>query len=468
MDAGMKDAPQVLTTQQMRKAEQRLFAAGMPEFDLMKLAAGLAAEWVRRIAAGRGVTLLCGPGNNGGDGYVIAHRLQKAGLTVKVVAPEAPKTASASQALALWGGEVLTSGGDAEGAILIDCLFGSGLTRALSAEHALLLRDLAARHSFRIALDVPSGIASDTGELLNEKLPDFDVTLALGAWKYAHFSLPGRAKMGVQRLVPIGIEAIEGAATVLAKPRLSAPHSDAHKYTRGLGLVIGGAMPGAAQLAATAAMRSGAGYIKLASMGNAPGIHPELVQDTGELSSVLSDQRINAVLVGPGLGRDEAARARLSMVLALGSPLVLDADALHLLEPGMLGEGASTLATPHDGELDALCRQFGVIAHGRRGRALGLARSSKMVVLAKGPDTVIAAPDGRVMLVPPASSWLSVAGSGDVLAGIALSRMTIGVDPFAAACEAVWLHSEAARMCGPAFTPLELAASVPTALARCL
>ena len=459
---------QILTVEQMRDAEQRIFDAGTPVFDLMQLAAGRAAEWVRRIAAGRSVTILCGPGNNGGDGYVMAHRLSEAGLKVQVVAPEPPKTDAAKQARELWGKTVLTSGGKAQGEVFVDCLFGSGLTRPLSGAHSLLLRDLAERHKITIALDMPSGIASDTGALLNEKLPRFDVTLSLGAWKFAHFLLPGREKVGVQRLLPIGIARVEGAAEALQKPTIAAPPSDAHKYTRGLGVIVGGVMPGAGRLAAEAAMRGGAGYIKLAPQDSAGGANPALVEDAGELEPILTDKRTSAILVGPGLWRDDTAVARLKAAISSGKPLVLDADALMLLKPAMLGGDVPVLATPHDGELETLCRSFSVIAEGRRDRALALARAAGIVVIAKGPDTVIAAPDGRMVLARPASSWLSVAGSGDVLAGIALSRMANGADAFTAACEAVWLHGEAARVCGPAFTPLELAHSVSAALAKCL
>lgn len=459
---------QVLTTAQMREAEQRIFDAGVPVFELMQTAAGGAAEWIRRIAAGRRVTVLCGPGNNGGDGYVIAHRMRGFGNSVSVIAPMPPKTEAAKQARAQWDAQVLTSGGQIEGDVFVDCLFGSGLTRALSGEHALLLRDLAGRHSKSVAVDVPSGIASDSGALLNERLPAFDVTLALGAWKFAHWSLPGREKMGVLRLVPIGIDPVEGAAQLVRKPSVTPPKSDTHKYRRGLGVVVGGAMPGAARLAAEAAMRGGAGYIKLLADTDPASSNPALVTDARGLDDALADDRIGAVLVGPGLGRDREAEGRLRSVLKAKKPSVLDADALVLLRPGMLEGDVPVLATPHDGELETLCRNFSVIAEGRRDRALALARASKVVVMAKGPDTVIAAPDGRIALAPPASSWLSVAGSGDVLAGIALSRMATGSDPFNSACEAVWLHGEAARICGAAFTPLELAHAVPGAIARCL
>ncbi|EAQ30335.1 sugar kinase [Erythrobacter sp. NAP1] len=459
---------QVLSAFEMQAAEQRIFDTGTSVFELMEAAAGGAAEWIRRLAAGRSVTVLCGPGNNGGDGYVIAHHLREAGNEVTVIAPVEPKTDAAKQARNLWGGAVQTSGRGRGADVFVDSLFGSGLSRPLSGEHALLLRDLAERHAFKVAIDVPSGTASDTGALLNDKLPDFDVTLALGAWKFAHWLLPGRPKMGARRLVPIGVEPVEGAAQVVTKPRLSPPAVDAHKYRRGLAAIVGGKMPGAAILATEAAMRSGAGYVKLLGTQAQQRTDPGLVVDTSPLADAMADERIDAVLLGPGLGRDEEARDRLSSVLSAGKPVVLDADALVLLRPEMVPENLPVLATPHDGELEALCRAFSVIAESRRDRAIALARSSGMVVLAKGPDSVIAAPDGRIALLPPAPSWLSVAGTGDVLAGIAVSRMASGATSFDAACEAAWLHGRTAERCGAAFTPLELAHAVPGALAECL
>ncbi|MEM7688285.1 MAG: NAD(P)H-hydrate dehydratase [Pseudomonadota bacterium] len=460
-------AAQVLTAQQMRAAEQRIFDAGTSVGELMDIAATGAAQWVRRLAAGRSVTILCGPGNNGGDGYVIARRLKEWGHSVQIVAPLEPKTQAAIDAKAAWDGPVFTSGGQASGGVLVDCLFGSGLTRSLSAEHALLLRDLAARHATCIAIDVPSGVASDTAEPLNEKLPAFDVTLALGAWKFAHCLVAARALVGTQRLVPIGIEAVEGVAQRVVRPSLNAPSATAHKYTRGLCAVVSGAMPGAALLSANSAMRAGAGYVKLLAP-QPPQAPAGLVCDNSDLSDVLADTRLKAVLVGPGLGRDDGARVRLDAALASPHPLVLDADALHVLEPDQVRAERPVIATPHDGELDALCRRFAVIAEGRMAKAKALAAASGMVVLAKGPDSFVASPKGALAIGPAASSWLSVAGSGDVLAGIIVSRLATGVDPFEAAKQGLWLHAEAARLSGAAYTADDLARSVSGAVAVCL
>jgi hydroxyethylthiazole kinase-like uncharacterized protein yjeF len=461
-------AAQVLTAAQMRAAEQVLFDAGVSIDALMETAAGGAAEWIRRVAAGRSITVLCGPGNNGGDGYVIARRLRDAGHDVEVVAPMAPATEAASAARTRWGGAVAPSGGATPRGVFVDCLFGSGLARPLSIEHRDLLAQLAASHHLRVAVDLPSGIATDSGEMLNEGLPDYHLTLALGAWKPAHWSLPGRLLMGQLRLVPIGIAAVEGAWQLITRPQLSPPPATSHKYLRGLLGIVTGAMPGASLLAASAAQRAGAGYVKLLARAPDPRTPPDIVTETATLEQALADPRMAAVLVGPGLGRDAASRALLKGALEDAPALVLDADALMLLTPAAITRPIPMLATPHDGELAALACAFGIKAKPRRERALALARASGMVVLAKGPDTLVAAPDGRLALGTPAPTWLSVAGTGDVLAGIAASRMAAGCDPFAAACEAVWLHGEAARQCGAAFTPSQLAEQVAHALAACV
>ncbi|TCM22391.1 hydroxyethylthiazole kinase-like uncharacterized protein yjeF/hydroxyethylthiazole kinase-like uncharacterized protein yjeF [Novosphingobium sp. PhB165] len=460
---------QILTVAQMRAAEDALIAAGSSVSALMRIAGLGAAEWVWRVSAGRAVTVLCGPGNNGGDGYVIAEAIRERGGQVTVVAAGDPKTDAAREARALYHGAVVEPDTEIHGDVFVDCLFGSGLTRPLAAEHVALLTRLAQAHHHRLALDLPSGVQSDTGMILNPGLPHYDATIALGAWKFAHFLMPAAATMGTLRQVPIGVAAVEGAAVPVAKPRIGAPAVDAHKYRRGLLAVVGGAMPGAAVLASVAAQGAGAGYVKLFadSKRNVPA---DLVVDQGKLFDVLVDDRNTAVLVGPGLGRDSLARERLAIALADPVPAVIDADALVLLGPRLLTERkGATVATPHEGELVTLERTFGCDGGGSKAdRALALAKSAGMIVVAKGPDTVIAAPDGRVACAPRASSWLSTAGTGDVLAGCVASRLAAGAEGFAAACEGVWLHGEAARRAGPAFTAGQLGQMVPAALAACL
>lgn len=460
----------ILTVAGIRAAEQALLNAGRDVDSLMQVAGRGAAEWVWRLAAGRPVTLLCGPGNNGGDGYVIARTLHERALDVAVVAPLPPATGAAGSAGAAFAGRVDGADSGRRGAVLVDCLFGSGLTRPLSPDLACLLDQMARRHDLLVAVDVPSGVDSDRGVPLNAGLPAFDLTIALGAWKFAHWTMPAAAMMGARRLVDIGIDpGIDGgqaSARLSSRPRLRAPAADAHKYRRGLLAVAGGAMPGAALLAAVAAQHGGAGYVKLLSPHSHPAAPPSLVVDERPLEEALADARITALLTGPGLGRDETAKARLACALARGLPLVLDADALALLERHVFGQ--ETLLTPHEGELDGLCRAFGVEGTSKREKACALARASQAVVLAKGPDTCLCAPDGTLRLFPPGPSWLATAGTGDVLAGIAASRMASGESAFAAAEQAVWLHHEAALIAGQAFTAGQLAQAVKGAYARFL
>lgn len=453
----------------MRAAEEALIASGDTVDSLMQRAGRGAAEWVWRIAARRPVTVLCGPGNNGGDGYVIAEALRERGGEVALIPATDAKTDAARNARALYRGPVLGPDQVPQGELLVDCLFGSGLDRPLCAEHAALLGRLASSHRHAIAIDVPSGIQSDTGMLLNDGLPRYDLTVALGAWKFAHVLMPASATMGALRLVDIGCAPVEGAAGMLARPHLSAPAADAHKYRRGLLGVLAGAMPGAALLSAEAAQGAGAGYVRLLADGAVPA-PADLVVDSAPLSDALDDGRYAALLIGPGLGRGAQARERLVTALAAGIPAVLDADALVLLAARLLAErSAPVIATPHEGELAALERAFDCPGAGSKAdRAAGLAQASGMVIVAKGPDTVIAAPDGRMACAPRATSWLSTAGTGDVLAGAIASRLACGSEAFVAACEGVWLHAEAARRSGPAFSAGTLAAQVCNAYAAAL
>ncbi|UIP05638.1 NAD(P)H-hydrate epimerase [Erythrobacter sp. SDW2] len=455
---------QVLTVAQMQAAEQALVDAGTSVDELMLRAGKGAAEWVWRIGGGRPVTVLCGPGNNGGDGYVIAAEIARRGGAVRVVAPVPPKTDAARKAAEAFRGKTIAEADKADGEVLVDCLFGSGLSRPLSAEHRALLRRLRMEHTHSVAIDVPSGVGADTGAW-PDGMAAWDCTLALGAWKRAHWSGEAAVKCGTLKLIDIGIGDTGTAERVSGKPKLARPAWNAHKYRRGLVGIVPGAMPGASVLAAHAAMGAGAGYVKLLADGPTAAPPPDLVLETGDLVRLLADDRLGAVLIGPGLGRDEAARLRLAAVLGSGKRLVIDADALHLLDDDLL-EGADTsriVVTPHEGELAKLCNSFGIQAGSKGDRSVALNQSTGLTVLAKGPDTLLAHAGG-VHYFPQGSSWLSVAGSGDVLAGIIAARLAGGADPATAASEGVWLHHEAARAAGVAFSASALAQAVTEAL----
>lgn len=465
----MRNPDQVLTAAEMHAAENAVVAGGVTVDELMQRAGNGAAEWVWRMAAGRGVTVLCGPGNNGGDGYVIAETLRERGLAVTVVAPLEPGTPAARSARAAWQGSVASEPQNAHGGVFVDCLFGSGLSRPLSSEHETMVARLAASHAFSVAIDLPSGVATDHGTLLGA-VPYFDLTLALGAWKPAHFLMPARERLGEVRLVDIGIGSHAEAAEVFPRPHLSAPAWGSHKYARGLVGVVAGVMPGAALLAAGAVMRGGAGYVKLFADRSHPAAPAALVVDDGDVARWLGDPRWSALLIGPGLGRDDEARARLGAVLQAGVPTVIDADALHLLDDEALEgvDAARLLLTPHEGELSRLCTSFGIVAETKVGCARALAGRTGMTVVAKGPDTVLAGADGRLAFFPPAPPWLASAGTGDVLAGLAASRLATGSAPFLAAGEAIWLHGEAARVSGTALIADDLVRSIPAAYAQFL
>lgn len=451
-------AEAVLTAARMRAEENRLIAAGATGYELMRQAGTGAAEWIWRVAAGRSVTVLCGPGNNGGDGYVIAETLRRRGCDVSVVAPVSPQTQAASQARAAYQGPFDSEG---RGGVLVDCLFGTGLSRPIAHGLAETLHILRQKHDFSVAFDLPSGVDADTGALMDD-LPQYDLTLALGAWKRAHWLMPAMAIMGERRLVPIGLDASDADATLSERPKLAAPPANAHKYSRGLVAVVGGEMPGAALLACEAAMQAGAGYVKLLA-DPPPHTPPDLVVQAGELPPLLQDDRIGAVLVGPGLGRAAEAAEKLTAVLASGHPLVLDADALALLKPHHIERRTAPLIlTPHAGEMATLCEAFSIEQAGKVEQAQALAHATSAVVLAKGPDNILAH-GNRLRFFPPASSWLSIAGTGDVLAGIVASRLAVCGDPFQAAEEAVWLHALAAKSRGPAPTALQIARSVSAA-----
>jgi hydroxyethylthiazole kinase-like uncharacterized protein yjeF len=461
----------VYSVEQMRLAEQWAIEDGTSVDELMRRAGEGAADWIYRLAAPGSVTVLCGPGNNGGDGYIIAESLRGRGLEVRVVAPLEPTTDAARNARAGWQSEVVRSGDGIEGGTLVDCLFGSGLTRPLTADLLKTLRDLSLSHRRSVAVDVPSGIESDSGRPLNEGLPEYDLTFALGAWKFAHWLLPARAAMGERRLVDIGTGPVPGTVPLLKRPRLDPPALDAHKYTRGFVAVIGGAMPGAGLLAAQAAMRGGAGYVKLFADNVFGEVPADLVVERGIVADLVADPRLDALVVGPGLGRDALARERLEQALLRDLPTVVDGDALMLIEPDMLsGRKEDMVLTPHAGEFARLCEIFGAETGDRFERLRELAIVTRSVIVAKGPDTLIADRDGRITLASnlAAPSWLSIAGTGDVLAGLAGSRIAAGVEASAAAGQAAWLHTRAAQLAGPACVPQDIIHKISTAYAEFL
>ena len=445
----------ILTAEAMRAAEQVAIDGGTGVEELMERAGAALAEAAYRFAGPMPALILCGPGNNGGDGYVAARHLAGRGVQVRLAALTEPKSDAAKWARSRWTGEVEELSADTRGSpLLIDALFGTGLTRGLDEPVSLLLSELVHEAVVAIACDLPSGVETDSGELLNP-LHDYDMTVAFGALKPAHLLHPAMHKCGRLVLADIGIAA-SGEWREIARPELPPLDPGGHKYDRGLVHALAGTMPGAIALAAKSAARAGAGYVRVSTSKPIDGLPSSIVQID---HAPVNDERIGCLLVGPGLGDVPQV---LTLALTSQAPKVLDADALtHLGDPQRLPR-QDAIMTPHEGEFRKL---FGEIAGTKPERAIEAAQRSGSVVVYKGPDTLVATPDGRVGFAPRAHPWLASAGTGDVLAGLIAAMRARGLDAFDAASAGVWIHGRAAEIAGPQLIADDLVEAIPAAIA---
>jgi hydroxyethylthiazole kinase-like uncharacterized protein yjeF len=443
----------ILTTAAMRAAEADCAASGTTLAELMDRAGAAVADIAWRMAAGGPVLILCGPGNNGGDGYVAARLLAERGAAVRVAALAEPTTDLARAARALWKGplEVL-SGETAAAPLIVDALFGVGLTRPIGDDLAATLRGFVGRRV--LAVDVPSGVEGDGVHDWAPPLPA-DVTLALGALKPAHVLLPAAPSCGRVLLAQIGIAA-DRAVRSAPPPSAAVPDAAAHKFNRGMVLVRSGPMPGAARLTAAAALRSGAGYVVLSGAAAAP-FDAIIAEEAVRYAERLGDARVGAVIVGPGFPAGAALDQDVAAALDSGKPLVLDAAAIASALPRLrASQGTvSAILTPHEGEF---AKAFPGLAGSKIDRAKAAAADAGAVLIYKGADTVIAAPDGRVVAAWPGSPWLATAGTGDVLAGACGAMLACGGDAFDAAVAAVGWHIARAKAIGPGLVADDLTA----------
>ena len=445
----------ILTAEQMRQAEAAAIAAGTSVEALMERAGAALAEAVHRFAGKMPVLILAGPGNNGGDGYVAARYLAARGINVRIAALAEPRTGAAKWARGKWDGAVETLTGATEPApLLVDALFGTGLTRGLDEDIVRQLARLAGAARVAVACDLPSGVDSDSGALLSS-CPGFDLTVAFGALKPAHRLAPAMLNCGRVAVADIGIDA-SSEWHEIGRPSLPALDPLGHKYSRGLVHALAGKMPGAIALAASAAAHAGAGYVRVSTSRAIDKLPAAVVQTD---TAVINDERIGCLLVGPGMGDIPQV---LTLALTSHAPKVIDADAIGQLgEPERL-KGQDAILTPHEGEF---ARLFGDLQGSKADRALAAAEKSGAVIVYKGPDTLVAAPDGRLGFAPPAPASLASAGTGDVLAGMIAALRATGLDGFEAACAGVWLHGRAAELAGPALIADDLLDAIPQALA---
>jgi hydroxyethylthiazole kinase-like uncharacterized protein yjeF len=451
----------ILTAGEMRAAEATAIDAGTPVEILMERAGTAAAEAAWRFAGPLPTLVMCGPGNNGGDGYVVARILKERGVAVRVAALTEPRSAAATWAASRWDGSVEPLEQASPAPMLIDALFGTGLHRPLDEAVSHSLARLAQKAPVRIAIDLPSGVATDDGSILSP-VPTFGLTVTFAALKPSHLLQPAARHMGRLAVADIGIGA-QSMLGVICRPQFAAPNPDHHKYSRGYVALVAGEMPSAAALAASAALRAGAGYVRLIAAERVAGMVNAIVQSSSLDGA--SDARVGAVAIGPGLGRSQQAKERLRTMLEVNRPLVLDADALLLTDVVALSRlHHIPVLTPHAGEFAAL---FGEIGGNKVDQTRRAASRANAVVIFKGSDTVVAAPDGRAAIAQPAPAWLASAGTGDVLTGIVAAMRAGGHEPFEAACAATWMHGRAAELAGPGLIADDLVTKLPAVIAEC-
>ncbi|MCG5239047.1 NAD(P)H-hydrate dehydratase [Azospirillum doebereinerae] len=478
---------ELLSVAEMHRADTMSIAAGVPGELLMEAAGAAVVRAVCARWAPHPTAVLCGPGNNGGDGFVIARLLLEAGWPVRLalLGTRSALVGDAALAAERWPGPIeaadpyILKGNP----LVIDALFGAGLSRPLEGVAKAIVEAMEGRTV--VAVDVPSGLHGDSGRVLGVA-PHAALTVTFFRRKPGHVLLPGRTLCGEVLVADIGISdrVLDGIVpqTAVNGPDLWRhlfpwPMLDGHKYARGHAVVLGGArMTGAARLASVAALRAGAGLVTVACPQEAftvyasgsPSVIVEPMAGDSEFAQILGDDRKNAVLLGPGAGVGARTRAHVAAALAADKACVLDADALTSFaetSDDLLDHlNARCVLTPHEGEFARLFGSSVGMDSDKLSRTRAAASRSGAVVLLKGADTVIAAPDGRAVININAPAELATAGSGDVLAGIVLGLIAQGMEAFEAACAAVWLHGEAAYTIGPGLISEDLPNALPGVL----
>ena len=477
---------ELLTVAQMAQADAAAERGGTAGSELMLRAGTAVADHIQRSWSPRPVLVLCGPGNNGGDGFVVATMLAQRGWTVQVALDGdiANLRGDAKLHALRWGGPTLalTPAALQGGQLIVDAIFGAGLNRPMSAEIVDTLAQASASKIPLIAVDVPSGVMGDTGAAAGAVAAHSTVTFARK--KPAHVLLPGRDLCGELELADIGIDdTVIDALNIqtwenspsLWLAQLPSAQAGGNKYSRGHALLFGGyPMTGAARMAARAAARIGCGLTTLAVPQIALPIYAaaltsimvQPLQPDGELDGLLQDRRYSAFSIGPGAGVNAATQQHALSMLKTAKPVLLDADAISVFasNPAELFGAirGPVVMTPHEGEFKRIFDLSG----DKLKRAREAARLSGAVIVLKGADTVIAAPDGRAAINSNAPPTLATAGSGDVLGGLILGLLAQGLEPFLAAAAGVWMHGDAATAFGPGLLAEDLPDLMPAVLRR--
>ena len=489
---------EILTTGEMEQADRLAIAGGASGFALMLRAGQAVANAAADLAEEGPVLVITGCGNNGGDGFVAATELAARGYDVSVISLCERNSLKGDAALAAkgWKGPVLPWDPSALGspALIIDALFGAGLNRPVRGDARVMIEAIIANGAPVLSVDLPSGINGTTGTIMGAAIRATE-TVTFFRKKPAHLLLPGRMHCGRVRVVDIGI-----ADVVLDEIRpitfenipdywqsaFPVPRIDGHKYVRGHAVVVSGNLTstGAARLSARGALRAGAGLVTVLSPDDALGANAAALtavmvrrmNDAAGFAEFLADRRLNACIIGPGAGIGDETRALVFTALAAGRAMVLDADALtsfadtpdRLFETIRQSGSSDIVLTPHEGEFHRLFSEMSN-KHPLRSkleRVRGAAQRSGAVVLLKGADTVVAAPDGRATIAANAPPWLATAGSGDVLSGMIGGLLAQNVPAFEAACMGVWMHGEAGQEAGPGMIAEDLPEVLPAVWRR--
>jgi ADP-dependent NAD(P)H-hydrate dehydratase / NAD(P)H-hydrate epimerase len=485
---------ELLTSAEMAEADRLAIAGGIPGIELMENAGRAVADAIAGLP-GQRVVIVAGPGNNGGDGFVAARHLAERGYAVRVsmVGDVQHLKGDAAEAAGRWSGPVEAASPVSltDTDIVIDALFGAGLSREVEGLPRAMIRAMNSCGAPVLAVDLPSGVNGTTGAVMGIAVKAAQ-TVTFFRRKTGHLLLPGRLHCGAVQVadisIPDGVLGRIGSRTFVNTPELwgrsfPLPRAEGHKYTRGHVVAVSGGMvtTGAARLAARGALRAGAGLVTIASPRDALAVNVTAgansalmvrpVTGAAELKKFLADTRRNAVVIGPGGGVGAAMRKQVMAALASEAAVVLDADAITSFagNPAALfaaigkRKERSVVLTPHSGEFSRL---FKVIHQntqviGKLQKTRLSAQKSKAIVLLKGADTVVAAPDGRATIAENAPPYLATAGAGDVLAGMIAGLIAQGMPAFEAASAAVWLHGEAAAEFGPGLVADDLPETLP-------
>ena len=479
---------EIMTVAEMSAADRAAVERGTPTTTLMERAGAAVAEAVRARYRRQPVVVWCGPGDNGGDGYVVARHLRRRGWPVRIEAAAPAASPAALWMAARWRGEIASLNPEPDGeALYIDCLFGAGLSRPLEGDVDQVARAMTGRAARIVAVDVPSGVFGDTGRPLGERAFSAGLTVTFHRRKLAHVLASGHAACGEVVVADIGLGDGEGeskpAGLFENDPCLWGAHfpwptNDAHKHARGRLMVVSGEAwsTGAARLSARAGLRIGAGVVTVLSPPDALPVnaaHLEAVMLTpfdNDIDLEARAQRANAVVVGPAAGVGEATMRNLLALTRTGAALVVDADALTSFAQDtqalFSALARDDVLTPHVGEFERIFPGLLASAPERITAAREAARRAGAVVLLKGPDTVVAAPDGRAAVSLNGTPWLATAGSGDVLAGFIGGLIAQGMESFEAACAGAWIHAEAGASHGPGLIAEDLPGLAPLVLSR--